>query len=75
MIELFRKRRIFVYLPKQNNSRENYVGQIVKFGRKKKMFWGFIKESGERNLIKVENGFNSSVHTNILVSHLRRDFG
>ena len=31
--------------------------------------WGFIKESGERKLIKVENRVNSSVYTNILASH------
>ena len=35
------------------------------------MSWGFIKESGERKLIKVENCVNSSVYTNILDSHLR----
>ena len=34
------------------------------------MFWGFIKEAGERKLMKVENRVNSSVYTNILVSRL-----
>ena len=34
------------------------------------MFWGFIKESSERKLIKVENRVNSSVYTNILASNL-----
>ena len=70
MIELFPKRRNFVRLPKQSGNRQKYVGQHAKFGGKKMMFWGFIKESGERKLIKVENRVNSSVYTNILASHL-----
>ena len=69
MIELFPKRRNFVRRPKQSRSLQKYVGQHAKLGGKK-MFWGFIKESGERKLIKVENRVNSSVYTNILASHL-----
>ena len=46
IIELFPKRRNFVRLPKQSGIRQKYVGQHAKFGGKK-MFWGFIKESGE----------------------------
>ena len=34
------------------------------------LFWGFIKESGEKTFIKVANRVNSSVYTNSLASHL-----
>ena len=44
MIELFPKQRNFVHLPKQSGIRQKYVGQHAKFGGKKMMFWGFIKE-------------------------------
>ena len=52
------------------SSRQKYVCQHAKFGGKKMRFWGFIKESGERKLIKVENRVNSSVYTSILAYHL-----
>ena len=58
MIELFRKRKIFVRLPKQSRSLRKCKGQHGKFGGKKMMFWDFIEESGERKLIKVENRVN-----------------
>ena len=61
IIEMLPKRRHFVCLPRQKRSRQNFAGQNAKFGRKNMMFWGFIKEPGERKLIEVENRVNSSI--------------
>ncbi len=67
MIELFPKRRLYLCVPKKFPPN---IAQHAKFGGKKLMFWGFIKKSGERKLIKVENRVNSAVYINVLASSL-----
>ena len=68
IIELFPKRGTLSVYP--NSVEVCKIMLVNKLNTVGKMFWGFIKEPGERKLIKVKNRVNSSVYTNILASHL-----
>ena len=62
MTELFPKRRLHLCVPKNAKKWSPNIAQHAKTC--------FIKKSGERKLIKVENRVNSAVYINVLASSL-----
>ena len=70
IMELYPKRREHVRRPQGCALEEKYLTKTAKFGGKRLMLWGYIKSTGERNLVKVEKSINSETYIEILRNHL-----
>ena len=70
IMELNPTRREYVRRPPGEGFNRKYISTFKKFGGKKVMFWGFIKFSGERDLIVVENKLDSGKYQTILRENL-----
>ena len=68
--ELYPSRRMYVRRPPITRYHHRCITLTAKFGTKRVMFWGFIKFSGERNLVVVDGNMNSTKYCEILRNHL-----
>ena len=73
IIELHPRRRQFVRSPPGKLLDRKYLQNTAKFGAKRIMFWGYIKFTGEKNLVIVTGSLNSEKYMDILKEHLLED--
>ena len=70
IIELNPNRKIQVRRPPKSAIIPKYCSQYSKFGGKRLMFWGFIKENGEKLLVEVRGTLISVSYINVLANNL-----
>ena len=70
IMQLHPNRRVYVRRRPGEGFNQKLVTSSKKFGGKKVMFWGYIKFSGERDLIVVDGKLNSRKYQTILKDNL-----
>ena len=70
IVELYSSAKVHVRRPPNMRYHPNYITPTAKFGRKRVMFWGYIKFSGERDIVVIDANNNSAKYCKLLETHL-----
>ena len=70
VVELFSSAKIYVRRPPNMRYYPNYITSTAKFGGRRVMFWGYIKFSGERDIVVIDGSINSAKYCKLLETHL-----